>query len=266
MSAQDLADRCAELGAPMQRSVIANFESGRRSSIGVSEVFVLAAALKIPPVWLITGVGYEETVEFLPGEYTDPYVCSQWIYGTHSQDGEEEEYGENPMTFLDDLLFAAYQLLDLLKKIEEVESVVSLEAQAPEGLKSQYLELEGQFRVEAQRMEELMARAAKRDEAGEAAEGSPEAQEVVRQRDEAVANMMAMRRKLDALIERQAARDALTELGYLRGELALSENEMRKVLANFRERGWRLPVLPEELQYLLRETEPKTKRPMRPRK
>ena len=46
MSAQQLADRTAELGAPIPRSVLANLESGRRETVSVAEILVLAAALE----------------------------------------------------------------------------------------------------------------------------------------------------------------------------------------------------------------------------
>ena len=41
MSAQDLADACAELGHPIPRNVIANMESGRRADLPLVEVMVL---------------------------------------------------------------------------------------------------------------------------------------------------------------------------------------------------------------------------------
>ncbi|MFD0393285.1 helix-turn-helix domain-containing protein [Streptomyces nogalater] len=47
VSAQQLSERCAELGMPIQRSVLANMESGRRSTVTVAEVLILAAALDV---------------------------------------------------------------------------------------------------------------------------------------------------------------------------------------------------------------------------
>jgi transcriptional regulator with XRE-family HTH domain len=52
-SAQQLADRCAELGMPdLDRSAVANIENERRQRIGVDELFVLALALGVAPVHL----------------------------------------------------------------------------------------------------------------------------------------------------------------------------------------------------------------------
>ena len=54
LSAAGLAERCAALGMPeLNRDVIANIESGRRRSVTVDEVFVLAAALGVSPGYLL---------------------------------------------------------------------------------------------------------------------------------------------------------------------------------------------------------------------
>ncbi|MFI6287396.1 helix-turn-helix domain-containing protein [Streptomyces sp. NPDC051018] len=65
-SAQDLADRCEELGHPIPRNVIANMESGRRATLPLVDVMVLAAALETYPVCLIFPVGYVEKTQELP--------------------------------------------------------------------------------------------------------------------------------------------------------------------------------------------------------
>nr|WP_212911701.1 helix-turn-helix transcriptional regulator [Streptomyces sp. TS71-3] len=65
-SAQDLADQCERLGHPIPRNVIANMESGRRASLPLVDVMVLAAALKTYPICLIFPVGYVEQTQELP--------------------------------------------------------------------------------------------------------------------------------------------------------------------------------------------------------
>ncbi|MDI3402598.1 helix-turn-helix domain-containing protein [Streptomyces cavernicola] len=65
-SAQDLADRCEELGHPIPRNVIANMESGRRANLPLVDVMVLAAALETYPVCLIFPVGYVKKTQELP--------------------------------------------------------------------------------------------------------------------------------------------------------------------------------------------------------
>jgi transcriptional regulator with XRE-family HTH domain len=56
MSAQKLADHCAHIWRETQldRDVIANLENGRRRSVSIDEVLVLAGALMVTPVELMT--------------------------------------------------------------------------------------------------------------------------------------------------------------------------------------------------------------------
>ncbi|MEU3990747.1 helix-turn-helix transcriptional regulator [Streptomyces platensis] len=65
-SAQDLADQCERLGHPIPRNVIANMESGRRASLPLVDVMVLAAALATYPACLIFPVGYVDRTQELP--------------------------------------------------------------------------------------------------------------------------------------------------------------------------------------------------------
>ena len=65
MSAQDLADRCEEMGHPIPRNVIANMESGRRANLPLVDVMVLARALRTNPICLIYPIGYVAEVQRL---------------------------------------------------------------------------------------------------------------------------------------------------------------------------------------------------------
>lgn len=88
MSAQQLADACTQAGMPLQRSVIANFENGRRASIGVAELLMFANVLDVPPLSLICPAGYEPEMEILPNIVVDSYQAAYWISG-HSYIGPE---------------------------------------------------------------------------------------------------------------------------------------------------------------------------------
>lgn len=82
MSAQDLADRCADLGHPIPRNVIANMESGRRATLPLVDVLVLAAALDAPPILLLYPLGHVKRVQQLP--LTDPvetWEALRWFTG-----------------------------------------------------------------------------------------------------------------------------------------------------------------------------------------
>lgn len=81
MSAQQLADATARLGHPIPRSVLANLENGRRDSIGVDEVLVLAQALDVPPLLLIFPIGKKPQVEVSPGQEVGTWDAARWFSG-----------------------------------------------------------------------------------------------------------------------------------------------------------------------------------------
>jgi hypothetical protein len=91
MSAQDLADACEEIGYPIPRNVIANMESGRRASIPLVEVMVLAQALRTYPICLLYPVGYIDKVQQLP--YQHPmrtWDAMHWFTGDSDEFGVED--------------------------------------------------------------------------------------------------------------------------------------------------------------------------------
>lgn len=81
MSAQRLSDRCAELGLRIERSVLSNLEGGRRTTLTVAELLVLAAALSVAPVLLVFPVGRAEDGEMLPGLTVPTWSAAQWFGG-----------------------------------------------------------------------------------------------------------------------------------------------------------------------------------------
>jgi transcriptional regulator with XRE-family HTH domain len=81
MSTQKLANRTAELGMAIPRSVLANLESGRRETVSVAEVLVLAAALNVAPIELMCPVGFDKQTEMLPERMMDPPDAMRWFTG-----------------------------------------------------------------------------------------------------------------------------------------------------------------------------------------
>lgn len=81
LSAQDLADRTAALGHEVKRSVIANLESGRRGTVTLADVLVLAAALGVPPAALAFPHDATAELELLPGHTVEPIVALDWFTG-----------------------------------------------------------------------------------------------------------------------------------------------------------------------------------------
>lgn len=79
---QQLADRCAAIGAPyITAAVITDLETRRRSTrkITVDEWLILAKVLDVPPVFLITPLDASETLEVAPGVDLGPLDAAAWI-------------------------------------------------------------------------------------------------------------------------------------------------------------------------------------------
>lgn len=93
MSAQQLADRCAELGMKIARSVIANLENGRRPTVSVAELLILAAALAVPPAVLIAPLGQAPEANILPDRELTTLDAILWIAGETRlpEDASEKE-------------------------------------------------------------------------------------------------------------------------------------------------------------------------------
>lgn len=78
-SAQWLADRTAELGYPVTRAQIANYETGRKQTLDIAELLVLAAALDTSPVSLVYPGPYDEAVAVLPVMKISELQAAQWM-------------------------------------------------------------------------------------------------------------------------------------------------------------------------------------------
>ncbi len=82
-SAQWLADRTAELGYPMTRTVISDLENGRRGGrLDITELLVLGRALGVPPLLLLYPYVPAGDVEVLPGNFTPSWHALQWVAGS----------------------------------------------------------------------------------------------------------------------------------------------------------------------------------------
>lgn len=78
LTAQQLADRTAELGHPIARAVLSHIENGRRENVSIAELFVLGEALGLPPLWLLFPVGQVERVPVLPRLALEPLDGLDW--------------------------------------------------------------------------------------------------------------------------------------------------------------------------------------------
>jgi transcriptional regulator with XRE-family HTH domain len=80
-SAQDIADRTAELGYPISRAQIANYESGRKKNLDIAELLILAAALDVPPLVLLYPDLPAGEVEIIPGRVGTSWAAYLWATG-----------------------------------------------------------------------------------------------------------------------------------------------------------------------------------------
>ncbi|MGH3403796.1 MAG: helix-turn-helix domain-containing protein [Streptosporangiaceae bacterium] len=88
-SAEQLASRCAEIGAPeVTRSVIANIETGRRDTTGkrrrevtVDEMLTLAYALEVQPLVLFVPLSGDETLQVTTTTQLGVIDALAWVDG-----------------------------------------------------------------------------------------------------------------------------------------------------------------------------------------
>lgn len=99
LSAAKLADRTYDIGYGISRSVVADLENGRKKSLDVPELLVLAAALGVSPVQLVYPDLPKGNVEVLPGLDQESHDALRWFSGEAglmkpTDDWAEDESGE----------------------------------------------------------------------------------------------------------------------------------------------------------------------------
>jgi transcriptional regulator with XRE-family HTH domain len=102
MSAQQLADICAQLGMPsLTRPVLADLENGRRTWISVAELLVLARALNTIPLALLYPDPCAAEIEMLPGVRATAALALQWFSGLLRRP-ERSELAEDTVAYSHD--------------------------------------------------------------------------------------------------------------------------------------------------------------------
>lgn len=80
MTAQQLAERCKELGVPIHRTTITKIEGGR-SRFDLGELLILAAALDVPPLVLLYPGLPDGEVEIIPDRKGTSWTAYRWATG-----------------------------------------------------------------------------------------------------------------------------------------------------------------------------------------
>jgi transcriptional regulator with XRE-family HTH domain len=93
LTGQQLADNTEQLGYPITRSQIANYESGRKQSLDLAELLVLAAALGVPPVALLFPNLPDGDVEVLPGQVMSSADAMRWFTGENDSSEPQSDLG-----------------------------------------------------------------------------------------------------------------------------------------------------------------------------
>ena len=110
MSAQRLADICAELGHPIPRDVISNLENGRRASVPVTDLLVIAEALGVPALSLV----------FNP-EIAGGFIERTPLQTAYVWESYEETAGLRPMRHVGTPAFETWAKMDHLRELASLE-------------------------------------------------------------------------------------------------------------------------------------------------
>jgi transcriptional regulator with XRE-family HTH domain len=80
-SARVLAEKCQEAGLKWERDVVANLESGRRTTVTLDELLILALVLNVPPILLMTPLGTQDEQQVTPQVRAAPWDVYRWFMG-----------------------------------------------------------------------------------------------------------------------------------------------------------------------------------------
>jgi transcriptional regulator with XRE-family HTH domain len=80
-TAQQLADRLAEVGWEIGRIGVAKLEGGHRKTVTIDNLYALAVALNVSPLSLLTPVDDTEVVAVTPTQSASGEQVSFWVAG-----------------------------------------------------------------------------------------------------------------------------------------------------------------------------------------
>lgn len=241
LSAQQLADRCDRLGMPIQRSVLANLESGRRTTVTIAEVLVLARALNVPPGTLIFPAGYEAQTEVLPGAYTEPGFAVEWLAGRTFFDRDAaDEFFDTP--------------LGLVRLHQDQATTLRRTARSRDMARQEFADIAARFRGDEERYVQAETERADvyRQLETMGAMGGEQIESVDRERSSDLFDRharLAQQRDLYADGARQY-RYAAQRVDNLERSVVDLEAKLRELRDRMKNEGLQPPLLPKSLAYL----------------
>ncbi|RVW00872.1 hypothetical protein [Rhodococcus spongiicola] len=120
-TAQWLADRTRDLGHPISRTAFSEYETGKRKTMPVTDLVVIARALNVPPIQLLYPALPDGQVEAWPGHETRSILAARWFSG-EIRANETSDYltGNSPSE--DEAQAANSELIQRSRQLEEYRS------------------------------------------------------------------------------------------------------------------------------------------------
>lgn len=91
MTGAQLAEQMVRQGVPWNRSIVANFEAGRRPSVSVTEWLALAQVLNVSPLHLLVSPDAkpEDAYQVTPTRAASVVEVREWVRGYHALNADE---------------------------------------------------------------------------------------------------------------------------------------------------------------------------------
>jgi transcriptional regulator with XRE-family HTH domain len=234
---------------PVARSVIANFENGRRASIGVAELMVFSRVLNVPPVTLICPVGYEAEMEILPGVVGDPYAAAFWITGENVPTEDEEDSREAVEQYLENPLPIVRDFTEVLNELSQVDQEVATLRPEAEAKSVELSRAEAEYDYAKVIYEQAREETRVTLEKVKSKEIRYPADGVAGNSSQAYDALMRAMDRYHSVKEPQAKLEQWLKVK------ADYEKEARDLIDKMRDKGWLLPKLPSDYRYLLESPE-----------
>lgn len=133
-SFQQLADACTDRGYRTLRTTLANLENGRRKSITVHELVVIADALDVPAVELLFPGLPEGDLEYLPGRTSIAWQALRRFTGETGVPGQTAMRGQPGyhLSLMRQIDYNAARVAELWSKLSESQREYALAMSAAE--------------------------------------------------------------------------------------------------------------------------------------